>query len=134
MKKFLFLLLTVVLFGAASIDARTTKKKNSSSSAKPALVIYCDVDEAPANGKIVEKVVFYPKSSKRVGVKYKGGTEKSYRVDWIDDQYGDAACYYLYNGGFIGYDLDGEYVVVNVDGGEGDYFAIDFDKTSLPNR
>ena len=133
MKRILFLFLAVILIGVAATDAKTTKKGKSAktSSARPALVIYCDLEDAPANGKLVEKISFYPKSAKRVGVKYKGAQEKSFRIDWVDDQYGDAATYYLYNGGYIGYDLGGGYVVLCTDGGENVYFSIDYEKSNL---
>lgn len=130
MKKILFLFLAIMI-GLTVAEAKTTKKKRSSgsSSGKPTLVIYCDLSEAPASGKLVEKVTFYPKSSKRVGVKYKGGQEKSYKVDWVDDQYGDAATYYLYNGGFVGYTES--YLVLCIDTYEPVYYDIDYEKSNL---
>ena len=134
MKKILFLFLSLIMVGVAASNAKTAKKSKSSksSSGKAALVIYCDLEDAPAYGRLVEKISFYPKSSKRVGVKYKGASqEKTYKVDWVDDQYGDAATYYLYNGGYIGYDLGGGYVVLSTETPDNVYFDIDYEKSGL---
>lgn len=133
MKRILFLFLAFILLGVVATDAKTSKKGKTAktSSARAALVIYCDLEDAPAKGKMVEKISFYPKSSKRVGVKYKGAQEKTYKVDWVDDQYGDAATYYLYNGDYIGYDLGGGYVVLSTENGDNVYYSIDFEKSNL---
>ena len=134
----ILMLAVVMLAGAsAAAEAKTTKKKatqTSRTSSKNTLVIYCyPEDLLESLNQPVEKVTI-SLGAKTVRVKLAGkAQEKTYRIDWIDDQYGDAACIYFTNGGFIGLDMDAEELTYCPGTWEQGLYEIDMEKT-LKNR
>lgn len=106
----IFLLAFTVLSVGLSAEAKTTTKKKAkttqSSKSSANLTVYCDpVDLMQQLNLPVEKVTIYL-NSRKVKVKLSGKSQETvHSIDWIDDQYGDAACIYFPNGGFVSIDI-----------------------------